>query len=346
MLALFRTDCDSGQGMGHIMRCAALARSFRKLAVDVAFACSKIEGVAFARSEGYDTIDLFSFDTEDGLGRISSICTGRPALIVADSYEYDVSYLTALNSIAPTAYIDDLHTPHLGVSAIVNGNITADAEKYAEMYAGKETRLLIGTSYNILRSEFRGLGSPFIRDRVGRVLVASGGSDPHAASVKILQVLLGCPTLNDCELVVMAGPLSRSIDKLDAISSLHPRVKVLRGVAEVAILMRSCDMAIAAAGGTLNELCACGVPSIAYALADNQVNAVGRFLSAGSALDGGAVWDEDFASKLDRLANMLVCDVGLRRKLSENGRFLFDGLGAERISSELMDMVGGAYRKV
>lgn len=346
MLALFRTDCDSAQGMGHIMRCAVLARSFRKLAVDVAFACSKVEGVAFARSTGFDTIDLSSFDMEGGLRRISFICAGRAALIVADSYEYGVSYLSALDSIAPTAYIDDLHTPHLGVSAIVNGNITADAEKYAEMYAGKETRILIGANYNILRPEFRDLGSPFIRTRVGRVLVTSGGSDPHAASVKILEALLGCPAFNDCELVVMAGPLSRSVDKLAAISLLHPRVKVLRGVADVASLMRSCDMAIAAAGGTLNELCACGVPSIAYALADNQVNAVGRFFSVGSALDGGAVWDEDFASKLVRLANMLVCDVGLRRKLSENGRNLFDGLGADRISSELMDMVGDVYRKV
>lgn len=35
-------------------------------------------------------------------------------------------------------------------------------------------------------------------------------------------------------------------------------------------LMQQCDMAVSAAGSTLYELCACGMPTITYVLADNQ----------------------------------------------------------------------------
>ncbi|MCR5796546.1 MAG: hypothetical protein K6G63_01315 [Eubacterium sp.] len=37
--------------------------------------------------------------------------------------------------------------------------------------------------------------------------------------------------------------------------------------------MQKCDIAISAAGSTLYELCACGVPTITYTTADNQIKA-------------------------------------------------------------------------
>lgn len=336
MLALFRTDCDAGQGMGHIMRCAALARALRSMDVDVVFACSKPEGVAFAYDSGFEVLDLSSVDMEAEKRFLLEYGYSRDvSLIVADSYEYEPAYLRALGAIAPVVYIDDLHTPGLAVKAIINGNITADEVQYKDLYVSGDTKLLIGTQFSLLRSEFCGLGSFSAKDDVRKILVASGGSDPHYASVKVTEALLNCPSLSECEIVVMVGVLSGSIDWLHAISACQSRVKVRQGVRDVAQLMRSCDMAVAAAGGTMNELCACGVPSIAYALAENQVKAVAAFVSANCALEGGAVWEDGFSSLVARCAEALANDASLRTELSKNAKRLFDGKGAERLAREL-----------
>lgn len=110
------------------MRCIALAHSFVAEGAQVAFACSKQDGVIHVKSVGFDAINLCSLSERDQIAAIASqYRSDTLSLIIADSYEFSGSYLEALNDIAPTAYIDDLHTPELNISAIVNGNITADS---------------------------------------------------------------------------------------------------------------------------------------------------------------------------------------------------------------------------
>ena len=41
-------------------------------------------------------------------------------------------------------------------------------------------------------------------------------------------------------------------------------------VKDVKSLIESCDITISAAGSTMYEICACGVPMVTYSLADNQ----------------------------------------------------------------------------
>ena len=48
-------------------------------------------------------------------------------------------------------------------------------------------------------------------------------------------------------------------------------------------VMKYCDIAITAGGSTMYELCACGVPMITYAFADNQLPGVEGFEKLGVA---------------------------------------------------------------
>lgn len=345
MKVLFRTDCDNRQGLGHVMRCIALAHSFVAEGAQVAFACSKQDGVIHVKSVGFDAINLCSLSERDQIAAIANqYRSDTLSLIIADSYEFSGSYLEALNDIAPTAYIDDLHTPELNISAIVNGNITADSFIYSKLYEQTSTRLLIGPKYNILRSEFYGQNSIQIKDKVKRVLVTSGGSDPHGASIRITETLLECEPLYNAEIVVMAGPLSNSVNQLQSISAKHPNVAVIQNASNVAEVMRSCDMAIAAAGGTMNELCACGVPSVVYALANNQVRAAFCFSNKRCALDGGAVWDAAFSSRVKNCTEKLAQSRDLRFNISKNAHALFDGMGANRVATELLALVTSTNR--
>lgn len=347
MRILFRTDCDDNQGMGHVMRCAALARSFLELGAVPTFACSKPEGVAFVRSSGFGVLDLVGLSRESELRILGDYSKAEGVLlIVADSYDYDARYLASLNAIAKVAYIDDLHTPGLDVEAIANGNVTADKGRYGELYPMGKPKLFLGAEYCLLREEFCGLGSFAVSERVGSVLVASGGSDPHGTSVQIVETLLECPAIREAEIDVMAGPLSGSMERLRMLSARFPRVVVRQGVDDVAGLIRSSDMAVSAAGGTLNEICACGVPSIAYALANNQMKALQAFSSRNCVLNAAVAWSEGFKSCLGALVENLAANRELRCSLSENARRLFDGMGTRRLVDGLLSVFGGDRRGV
>lgn len=340
MVVLFRTDCDAGQGMGHIMRCTALARAFAAAGHAVVFACGKPDSIAFARSVGIEVLDLTGLDSAGELKKMRRY-SGEKMLgvMLADSYEFSPGYLGLMDGIAPTVFIDDLYTDGLDITAIVNGNITSDLARYRELYPAGRPALLIGTEYAMLREEFRGLGGFDTSRELRRILISSGGSDPYSASVVITESLLASPALADATISVMVGPLNNNIDNLRSLAYRERRVSVLEGVTDVAALMRSCDIAVAAAGGTLNELCACGVPSVAYALADNQLAAVDAFANASAALGVGAVWDEGFCERLTAAVEVLATDEKKRSELSANACDLFDGRGADRIVDELTGLL-------
>ena len=78
-------------------------------------------------------------------------------------------------------------------------------------------------------------------------------------------------------------------------------------------LILSMDICVSAAGSTLYEICACGVPLITYILADNQIPGAGTFEKSGLAVNCG-----------DRV------EVG--KRMQE----MIDGYGAERLVRQLM----------
>ena len=53
-------------------------------------------------------------------------------------------------------------------------------------------------------------------------------------------------------------------------------------VTDLSFLMRDCDLAVSAAGTTLYELCALGVPAVSFTMADNQLTAARAFADAGA----------------------------------------------------------------
>ena len=101
--------------------------------------------------------------------------------------------------------------------------------------------------------------------------------------------------------------------------------------------MQECDLAISAAGTTLYELCATGIPTITYTLADNQLIAADQFAKQGIMINAGDCrHDKDFISHLEYLMESISLNLQKRANMAEKMQQLVDGLGVERIVNTLL----------
>ena len=97
-------------------------------------------------------------------------------------------------------------------------------------------------------------------------------------------------------------------------------------------------MAVSAAGSTMYEIAACGVPIIAYVLADNQIPGAEAFAKLGLTVSCGDLRYKDDAAKI--LMNSVVSlakGFTLRKQIGEKMQHMVDGLGADRLTERLLE---------
>ena len=247
-------------------------------------------------------------------------------IILIDSYFVTPAYLNALNKVARTAYIDDLKKFDYPVDLLLNYDIISPKElpKLQSFYTSAKF-LLPGAEYTPLRRQFSSY-TPVFREIPQNVLITSGGSDPYGFCLKLLTALQGRyfssgtarPSSYDDALStgnlypsasgilsqeewpsltfhVVMGKLFSPEEKqsLHSLASTRKNIQLHEGLTDLAPLMKKCDLAISAAGTTLCELSALGVPAISFTMADNQVEFALGFDRAGAIPYAGDIRDED-----------------------------------------------------
>jgi spore coat polysaccharide biosynthesis predicted glycosyltransferase SpsG len=134
---------------------------------------------------------------------------------------------------------------------------------------------------------------------------------------------------------VLAGASNPHAAELAAIAAHHPgRFEVLPASDRMPEEMAEADLAISAGGSTCWELAFMGLPAVVITLAPNQEHIGPSLAARGVCIDGG--WHHSL--KEDVLAAtvaQLVRDPERRRIMSEKGRVLVDGGGAERVVEAL-----------
>lgn len=141
---------------------------------------------------------------------------------------------------------------------------------------------------------------------------------------------------------VVVGSLVSDLDAIRRFVDEHPQVILHEKVNDMAGLMRSCDIAVAAAGTMLTECAALRLPVIFYQVADNQNLNVQFWQKTGGMIFAGDVSGGDPAVKQQVLKTICdnIRDVTLdSEKLFSMSRSLegiTDGRGAQRIAKELV----------
>lgn len=199
--------------------------------------------------------------------------------------------------------------------------------------------MLIGGRYVPLREEFENV-IPQTRKEVTDILVTMGGSDPANATCHIVASLIKNSKYRDIQIHVVAGRLYHNLPELLQISEAD-NVCMHHNVLDMKSLMQACDIAIAACGTTLYELCACGIPTICVEISENQV--------------GSKVWEEknqmfyagNFVTDPESCIRVIVerldeyiASFELRKERAEIMHQVADGNGANRIAEYIENEVG------
>lgn len=270
-MVYIRTDSNPVISGGHIMRCLAVAQALIENGIEVCFLTADENPVTILEKECIPYIVLNS-DWKDLMTDIDKVkellIKDDNALLLIDTYHITKVYVEELSQYAKIAYLGS-KSEYLGqLDLLINYSTDIDFVFYSSNY--KNTSLLLGPSFAPLRREFRNI-IPEYRKAVGRILLTTGNTDNNNFVSSIIKGLL--PIISDKPIMldVIVGPMFGYKDQLHLAYDDCPCVELHENVKSVSSIMKECDLAISANGTTVYELSALGLPTISFAMVEEQV---------------------------------------------------------------------------
>ena len=337
---LIRADASARIGSGHMMRCLALAQAWKKDEEGQATFITACESGGLCHrlsDEGFQVITLErSYPDPTDWQIASQVLTAHSeAWVVLDGYHFDSAYQRQVKEAGHRLLvIDDMaHLDHYYADVVLNQNINAERLHYS---CEPNTRLLLGTRYVLLRSEFlKWQGWQREISLVARrVLVTLGGGDPDNQTLKVIRALQQVD-VDGLEAVVVVGASNPHFRELEsAVRDSQSMIRLVRNVSNMPELMAWANVAVSAGGSTCWELAFMGLPTVVLVLAENQQGIAAGLGKAGVVLNLGWYTEVSIAQVANTLVGLLE-DRGLRQQMSQQGRELVDGLGVERMVESL-----------
>lgn len=338
-MIVFRADGGREIGAGHIMRCLSLAGALRAAGEACRFLLAD-DGMAEAvRSAGLD-FDVLGTDPAADLAELPVLrpflCAASPRLVVADSYALTDGWVRAVREVCPVAIVDDLGQFSSSADFLINYNLTAlDLAAGYRAAAQRGVKLLLGPGYAPLRPQFCGLPVRKVKRAAADILVSTGGADPENLALGLLRALAG-RNFGALRWHFVVGALNPHRSELERLAAGLPGVELHSNVQDMAGLMLRCDVALSAAGSTLYELCAAGLPTVTYTLADNQLPGAAAFAARGLMVNAGDCRSVGgFPEVLLREVEGLCLDFARRKRQAAEMQTLVDGGGAARVAAAL-----------
>lgn len=343
---LIRCDGSSHVGMGHVVRCLALADELR-----ARHRCT----VAFAMRTGpagYDKIQKRNY---------SVFCSEE----TRGPFDYSAWLLDIIDTFRPNAFImdvrDDLPVSVVGKIRqrkilIVTLDDASERRLSADMVFSPPVPQLrwmhwtrfsgtryCGWEWILLRPEFSQQNERRVHD-TPEILVTMGGSDPQGMTQTAIMALHQiADRLNVTVVIGSAFVHERTLE--DQLQGFRHRCRVIKDAANMAEIMQQSDIAIASFGITAYELVATRVPSILLCLTDDHAESASSMAKEGVVISLGNymnVSPEQIAAAVrDLLHNPQKC-----REMSENSRRLIDGRGAERAAREIIGHIDAVTRSI
>jgi UDP-2,4-diacetamido-2,4,6-trideoxy-beta-L-altropyranose hydrolase len=361
---VIRADANKAIGIGHVMRCLALAEwlyshNVRPLLLTkypnklIESKVSLLEGKIIYLPESSSLpsdIYLHSKWLNGSESDDAKLCidvieneiqqSGKsPLFIVVDHYALAAPWENKISAYAPILVVDDLSDRQHECKWLIDQTFGKTDDDYLSLVPDN-TKLMIGPQYALIRKEFTEVAKLFKRNLPNteiRVLLTLGGVDKNNDTSKALLFLESCKDTSDKKIVttVVTSHSNPNLNDLQATVGRLKDTLLLIDVNNMAELMATHDICIGAAGSTSWERCVMSLPTLSIVLAENQKTIAKNLAEAEVVLDLGLMADitqEKFMETFYSLLN----DMNLYNSLSIKSKSLCDGLGCNRIMNEIV----------
>jgi len=353
----FRCDAGGVIGVGHLVRCVALAEELVARGARVTF-LGDLTALPWVRRQ-LDDRNLPVLPAPQSPQALADLVVDLGlSAVVLDGYHLDPGCGAAIRARGTA------------VLALVDGSFGAEqeADLYLDQNLGAQrlpgiaaqAQMLAGLEYVLLRDVVRdrrplvmpsgvASGSSSIPSASTSsvsepsVLAVFGGTDPYDAAVTVVPLLLagGKP--------VMVTAVAARPEVAEALHTLPTRpgqhVQAVPPVDDLPALVRQVDLVVSASGSSVWELLCLGAPTALVCVTPNQQVGYQQVVGRGLAAPLGALRqlqdDPDARRAASEVLTRLLTDSGARRALATAGLAEVDGRGRERVADALLGLAVG-----
>ena len=324
---LMHCNAGPGFGMGHLMRCIALAEEALARGWHV-----RLEGDVDDRARGVlrrfvPLVEADSWTVKDAAARIRESCASwRPDVVHMDSYWVDANALTVGGAL--------LSNMQDGTYGLARADLAIDGNLGAETRVPRtpmSTSYLLGVDAALVRRQAlvhrRAPRPPAATS--AKVLIVLGGTDELRLTSKMVAAL---ERLKDELSMTVVTPANQQDELGSLAESSHQHIELVDFVDDLPCLAAAHHLVVSAAGTSVWDFASMGVPMALICVAANQRAGYEAVISAGLAVGLGHLPHDSVARAAEKVSHVLS-DRAAMARLGQRGLTTVDGLGSWRVVS-------------
>lgn len=298
MNILFRVDAATHIGSGHVMRCLTLAHKLSKIGANCIFVCRLFDGnlCDLITENGFQVLTLpaefvninpnqlvphehwlgvsYKDDAMEVIELLAELNIEIDWLII-DHYAIDKRWELLLKPyVKKIMVIDDLADRRHVCDVLLDQNYFISKSNRYEQLVSKNTILLLGPSYALLKEQFYFIREHLIdyamRFKNGKIVVFFGGMDSTNETLKALNGISENLKTGD-SIQVILGVRNANIESLKSKFHYNSKISFHIQVSNIYDYLAAGYLFIGATGATIWECCALSIPSIITSIASNQI---------------------------------------------------------------------------
>lgn len=321
---LFHCNADTRTGLGHFMRCLALAEEALAQHWQVTFAGSLGERALTLAAELIPAARILPLEPHGSPAQLKrAVAAVQPDVVHLDSYDPSLDHASL--SVQVISNAQDGRFGRRDATLHIDANLFAE-ERYT---ASAGASMLLGTEAMQIRSQVRAIQHRVRHPLTAplRVLLVLGGTDPLNRTPGVASALSGAGVPLDLTVVCRQA---QHTEVRDAFDSSVGTLTLLAFTDDLPALANRHDLAITGAGTSTWDFAAMGLPSALLNVVDNHEEGYVASTEAGIVLPLGDPTDEAF-ERTARSALTTANNSAALNALSVRAKQQVDGLGCWRI---------------
>ena len=326
MRLFIRTEASTQIGLGHFMRCFAIAEEARVQGIEVIFLLNELGEAVMARLEEIGAkgirIDGPLGSTADFMA-MARLDLSRQDWLLIDSYAATEDYIALQSQAVRVAVLDDLNVlERFDCDLLIN---PAQAAKPTDYERKTRARLRLGPDYALIRKEFT---EPYpMTSEAPFVTIMFGGSDPMQLTGLCAEGIYN--NIDSVHVRTIAGPANVYTNDLTKLEQRLERYHLYASPPSVARVLAGSALVITAAGGSVGEVAAMGLPALVLVVYDNQAAALKA--CPYPVIDARAGLPDDLGAQVKALLD----DPARLTEIARKAHAVVDGDGPRRIVEAL-----------